>query len=224
MSTRAPAPSRRAGASSPWRRGARQQRSRRTEDALSRAALRLLRERPFEQIRVEDLTTRANVAVGTFYRRFRDKRAVLHLADMGFVTDCLATFDAAMSDERMRGRTLEQVVAAYVTVMVTKFREHRAEILQVMRHADAADAAEYAARAQAFNAHVHGRFRELLARHAATMTHPNLGTALNLAIFFASAAARDAVWRGSLKAYPISVNDETLIAELTRAFVAYLRS
>ena len=215
---------RRTGGQTPWRSGARQQRSRRTEDALSRAALRLLRERPFEQIRVEDLTSRANVAVGTFYRRFRDKRAVLHLADMGFVDDCRAAFDAAMSDERMRGRTLEEIVAAYITIMVTKFREHRVEILQVLRHADAGDAAEYAARAQVFNQHVHGRFRELLRRHVSTLTHPHIETALNLAIFFASAAARDAVWRGSLKAYPVTVDDGTLIAELTRAFVAYLRS
>ncbi|HSA56696.1 MAG TPA: helix-turn-helix domain-containing protein [Gemmatimonadaceae bacterium] len=221
MTTRIP---RRTAATAPWRHGARQQRSRRTEDALSRAALRLLRERPFEQIRVEDLTSRANVAVGTFYRRFRDKRAVLHLADMGFVNDCLAAFDAAMSDERMRSRSLEEIVTAYITVMVTKFREHRAEILQVIRHADAGDAGEYAARAQAFNTHVHGRFRELLRRHVSTMTHPSLETALNLAIFFASAAARDAVWRGNLRAYPIALDDARLIAELTRAFVAYLRS
>ena len=108
--------------------------------------------------------------------------------------------------------------------VVRLLREHRAEILQVMRHADADDAAEYAARAQGFNTHVHGRFRELLSRHVSTMTHPDLHTALNLAIFFASAAARDAIWRGNLRAYPVSVDDETLITELTRAFVAYLRS
>lgn len=224
MPTRSSRPSGRQAAASPWQHGARQRRSRRTEEALARSALRLLRERPFEQIRVEDLTRRANVAVGTFYRRFRDKRALLHLADMGFLNDCRAAFDDAMSDARMHGRTLEEIVAAYLTVMVTKFREHRVEIVQVMRHADSADAEEYAARAQAFNAHVHGRFRELLARHVSTMTHPDLATALNLAIFFASAAARDAVWRGNLKAYPIRLTDDALIAELTRAFVAYLRS
>jgi AcrR family transcriptional regulator len=207
-----------------WRHDARQQRSQRTEAALSRAALRLLRERPFEAIRVGDVTRRANVAVGTFYRRFRDKRAVLHLADMGFLDDTRAAFDQAMSDSAMRGRSLERVVATYVRLMITKFREHRESILQVIRHADTADAPEYARRAQAFNEHVHGRFRELLRGHAGSVTRPDLETAMNLAIFFASAAARDAVWRGSLRAYPIQVDDDALAAELTRAFVAYLRS
>ena len=207
-----------------WRHQARQRRSQRTEAALSRAALRLLRERPFEDIRVGDVTRRANVAVGTFYRRFRDKRAVLHLADMGFLDDTLAAFDQAMSDSAMQGRTLEEVVESYIRLMIAKFREHRASVLQVIRHADPADGAEYARRAQAFNEHVHGRFRELLRRHANRVARSDFETAMNLAIFFASAAARDAVWRGSLRAYPIQVDDDALAAELTRAFLAYLRS
>jgi AcrR family transcriptional regulator len=207
-----------------WRADARQARSRRTEVALSRAAQRLLAERPFEEITVEDLTRRAGVAVGTFYRRFRNKRALLHLADMGFIDDCLAAFDEAMSDERTRRKKLEEIVRAYVTVMITSFRRHRGAILQVLRNADPADRAEYASRAKAFNDHVHGRFRELLRRHAASISHPDLETALNLAIFFASAAARDAVWRDSLRAYPIAVDDDRLVTEIVRAFLSYLRS
>lgn len=207
-----------------WRHDARQQRSQRTEAALSRAALRLLRERPFEEVRVGEVTRRANVAVGTFYRRFRDKRAVLHLADMGFLDDTLAAFDEAMSDQAVRGASLERLVETYVGLMIAKFREHRASILQVIRHADPADGPEYARRAQAFNDHVHGRFRDLLRRHAAEIQRPDLELAMNLAIFFASAAARDAVWRGSLRAYPIQVDDQSLVAEITRACLAYLRS
>ena len=207
-----------------WRTDARQVRSQRTEAALSNAARRLLTEQPFERITVTDLTQRAGVAVGTFYRRFRDKRALLHLADMGFIDDTLAEFDRVMSNERMRGKSLEEIVTTYVTVMIAKFREHKTVILQVQRNADPDDRAEYARRAKAFNDHVHGRFRELLRRHAATVRHPDLELALNLAIFFASAAARDAVWRDSLRAYPITIDDDGLITQIVRAFLSYLRS
>jgi AcrR family transcriptional regulator len=207
-----------------WRRAGVQERSQRTEAALARALAELTKDRPFEDISVADVAKRAGVAVGTVYRRFRDKRAMLHLADTAFVDDCRRAFDDELSDERMDGLGLEQLARAYIDLMIRKFREHRTAILQVQRNADPRDAAVYARRAAEFNAHVHGRFRSLLRRRRDEITHPGLETALNLAIFFASAAARDAVWRQSLKAYPIQIDDAALVNELTRAFVAYLQS
>jgi len=209
---------------STWRSAARQDRSRRTERALARAANRLLSSRPFEQITVADLARAAGISVGGFYRRFRDKRAVLHLADLGFIDDCRQALDDAFDDPALATQPLADVVRAYVRVMVTKFREHRLAILQVVRNADPADARVYRERATAFNDHVHGRFREAIAARRAELTHPDPEVATNLAIFFASAAARDAIWRGSLAAYPIEIDDARLIDEITRAFLAYLAS
>jgi len=207
-----------------WRHEAAQERSQRTEAALARALAELTKERPFEDISVADVAKRAGVAVGTVYRRFRDKRAMLHLSDTAFVDDCRRAFDDELSDERMAGLRLEQLARAYIDLMIRKFREHRTAILQVQRNADPRDAAIYARRAAEFNAHVHGRFRTLLRERRKEITHPDLETALNLAIFFASAAARDAMWRQSLKAYPIQIDDAAFVHELTRAFVAYLQS
>jgi len=207
-----------------WRADATQARSRRTEAALARATAALMRERPFEAIKVADVARRARVAVGTVYRRFRDKGALLHLADTAFIDDCREAFDEALAERRVRRMTLKGIARTYIELMVRKFREHRAAIVQVQRNADLRDAPLYARRAAEFNAHVHGRFRSLLRERRREITHANLEIALNLAIFFASAAARDAIWRGSLRAYPVRVDDEGLVDELTRAFVAYLRS
>ena len=207
-----------------WRAAAVQDRSRRTEAALAKAAATLMRDRPFEEISVADIAGKAGVAVGTVYRRFRDKAALLHLADTAFIDDCRAAFDEELADARVRRLSLEGVARGYISLMVRKFREHRGAIIQIQRNADLRDGPVYAQRAAEFNAHVHGRFRELLRAHRDEITHPNLEDALNLAIFFASAAARDAIWRGSLKAYPIDVDDDRLIDEIVRAFVAFLRS
>jgi len=209
---------------SQWRTSAVQRRSRETEAALAKAVAELSRDRPFEEITVADVAKRAGVAVGTVYRRFRNKRALLHLADTAFVDDCREAFDEELADERVAGLDLEGLARAYISVMIRKFRQHRVAILQVTRNADPRDGAIYARRAQEFNAHVHGRFRDLLRRRRREIEHPDVETALNLAIFFASAAARDAIWRQSLKAYPIQIDDARLIDELTRAFVAYLQS
>jgi AcrR family transcriptional regulator len=207
-----------------WRTAGVQERSRRTEAALARALSELSREQPFEDVTVADIARRAGVAVGTVYRRFRNKRALLHLADTAFVDDCRDAFDEELSDERVAGLNLEGVARAYIGLMIRKFRQHRTAVLQVQRNADPRDAAVYARRAAEFNAHVHGRFRDLLRQRRREIKHADLETALNLAIFFASAAARDAIWRQSLKAYPVQVDDERLVRELTFAFVAYLRS
>jgi len=207
-----------------WRTVGVQQRSRETEAALARAVMELAKDQPFENIKVADVAKHAGVAVGTVYRRFRDKRALLHLADAAFVDDCRQVFDREMADDRVANLDLEGLARAYIDLMIRKFRQHRVAILQVMRNADPKDGAVYAKRAQEFNSHVHGRFRDLLRKRRREIKHPDLEVALNLAIFFASAAARDAVWRQSLKAYPIQIDDARLIDELTRAFVAYLQS
>ena len=207
-----------------WRTTAVQRRSKATEAALAQAVMELSKDQPFEDITVADVAKRAGVAVGTVYRRFRDKRALLHLADTAFVDDCRETFDREMADERVANLDLEGLARAYIDLMIRKFRQHRVAILQVTRNADPKDGAVYAKRAQEFNAHVHGRFRDLLRKRRREIKHPDFETALNLAIFFASAAARDAVWRQSLKAYPIHIDDARLIAELTHMFVAYLQS
>jgi AcrR family transcriptional regulator len=55
----------------------RQQRSRDTQEKLLVALETLLEERFFEQISVRDLAQEAGLAVGTLYRRFRDKEAML---------------------------------------------------------------------------------------------------------------------------------------------------
>lgn len=56
-----------------------QQRSRDTQERLVRATLKLLERHRFEEIGVASITDEADVAVGTFYRRFKSKEALLPL-------------------------------------------------------------------------------------------------------------------------------------------------
>lgn len=199
-----------------------QSRSRETEAAICAAVGRLLAEKDFAEISVADIAAEADVSVGGFYRRFRDKRAVLLATQRGFLADALLEFDARLSTEALEGETLEGIARTYIALMVEKFRQHRRTILQVMKHSDPKDQAELDRGRQAFNEHVHGRFRELLWRRSEEITHPDPELALNLAIFFASSAARDAVWRNSLSSYPVTLDDAQLVDELVRGFVAYL--
>jgi AcrR family transcriptional regulator len=169
---------------------------------------------------VEDVARRAGISIGGFYGRFKGKSALLHLADIDFLDACLEAFDRAVPED-FQG-TLEETLHCFVSVMVGQFNEHRQAILQAYRHADDGDAQGFRERATEFNDHVHGRLRRLLSRHETGIHHRAPDTAINLAIFFASSAARDAVLRGSLAAYPVDLTEEDLVNEIALAATRYL--
>lgn len=54
-----------------------QEKTYRTQIALRNALLELLEEQPFEQIKVKEITTRAEVGYATFFRRYSDKDHLL---------------------------------------------------------------------------------------------------------------------------------------------------
>jgi AcrR family transcriptional regulator len=56
----------------------RETRSTRTRPALLAAMLSLLEEKPFDQLTIRDITTRAKVGYVTFFRHYPDKEALLH--------------------------------------------------------------------------------------------------------------------------------------------------
>jgi DNA-binding transcriptional regulator YbjK len=60
-----------------WVRPARQERSQRTLERLLDAAEAVIGEKGFADASVGNICTRAGVSVGTFYRRFRDKHALI---------------------------------------------------------------------------------------------------------------------------------------------------
>ena len=56
---------------------AKQKRSRQSRDKIVEAFAELLKEKPFERISVAEIAKRAGVAVGTLYRRFKNKDALI---------------------------------------------------------------------------------------------------------------------------------------------------
>lgn len=169
-----------------------------------------------------DVAERAGVSVGLLYQRFRDKRAFLHLLQEELLADLRRALDQALGGRKARGGSLHDLARIYISVMVRKFRQHRSAILAIQRHIESDDASEIAARNREFNTYVRGRLQDAFASHQSEITHPEPATALMLAIFFASAAAREAIWYDKLQSYPVRLSDRKLIEELTRSFVRFL--
>lgn len=57
----------------------------RSRDKLKRATIALLNERGYRRLRVQDVTERAGVAAGLFYRYFHDLREIVHEVSMEFM-------------------------------------------------------------------------------------------------------------------------------------------
>jgi AcrR family transcriptional regulator len=182
----------------------------------------LLRERDFADVTVAEIAQTAGVSVGGFYARFEGKEALLHMLSGEVMADCATTLERALSPGRMAGASIDVVIRAYVRVMIRKFREHRNALVQVIRHARAGDPLHGLA-VRDFNDRVHGRLRALLQERRAEIAHPDPDLAMNLGLFLVSAGAREAVLADALRAYPVKANDDLLIDEFTRAYVAYLR-
>ncbi len=203
-----------------WRKTAIQSRSKETEKALSRAARDLLNEKSFTDIRVDEVARNAGMSVGGYYARFKGKSALLHLADIDFLDACVEAFDDAIPEDF--AGNLSELLRSYITVMVHQFGNHREAILQIIQHAAEDDSSEFRRRATEFNDHVHGRLRRIMSRNVSSIAHPDPERAANMAIFIASASARDAVLRNSLRAYPIELSEQGLVDELVLCSSLYL--
>jgi len=206
---------------STWRKRALQTRSLKTEHSLAHAARDLMSDKSYPDISVAEVAEQAGVSIGGFYARFKSKKALLHLADLEFLNSARHAFDVAVP-ENMEG-SLREIVRAFIHVMVHEFERHRGAILASMRYVSEEDESDFRSRADEFNDHVHGRMRRLLTNRASDIRHSQPDLAINMAIFFASAAAREAVLRNALHAYPVRVDLPGLVDELARSAEMYLR-
>ena len=204
-----------------WRKKASQARSKETEEALAHAARELLGTRSFTDIRVDEVARHAGISVGGFYARFNGKSALLHLADIDFLDDCVAAFDAVIPEEF--DGSLDELLHAFITVMVQQFDKHRDTLIQIMKHASEEDVLDFRQRATEFNNYVHGRLRAKMTEHSDEIAHQDPAIAINMTIFIASAAARAAVLQGALSTYPIELNWDELIEELVSNASRYLK-
>lgn len=207
--------------SSYQRHAPQQERSRETERAITDALATLLKEKPFADISVNEIAAAANVSVGGFYARFPSKEALLSLVELNILEEFKAVADSTLAAEHFEGTGIDAVTRAYVRMLITHFRLHRAEILQILRFSRPNSSTE--ARLKAFNISVHDRMRALLHERREHVRGDDKLRTINLGLFFASALCREAVLTRNLQVYPVDVTDEALIEEISAAFSGYLQ-
>lgn len=102
-----------------------QSRGHETQARLIEACIRLMEDRPFEQISIAEIAAEAGMSVGNFYRRFRSKEAILPDLFAAYETR-YAAFSAQMEEvEEFSHPDLDVRIRALVHHTISLFRENR---------------------------------------------------------------------------------------------------
>lgn len=191
-----------------------QDRSRRTLDRLTQAAMELMAMRGVEKTSVADIVHRADSSVGSFYARFEGKTDFVEYLERRVWEDARERWDGAM--ERLDGRelTTPQLVSGLVRLLV----ETSDADLNRRRALGMASGSE--ARANAFHQHVLDHVARLLTARREEFVHPEPARAVALGY---------RVIVGALQEMPPlteseGMGQEALVSELTRLYLGYLGS
>jgi AcrR family transcriptional regulator len=109
-----------------WVRAPRQARSQATLERFVEGTRQLLEERSFEEITVADIVSKAERTVGSFYARFEDKYAVLHVLVDRLDERIKALVNAFCEPARWDGSPVADFVGQAVSLNVLAYRRSNA--------------------------------------------------------------------------------------------------
>ena len=203
-----------------WVREPLQARSQATLGRLLDATETLLEKEAFDALSVQSICKEARSSVGAFYTRFPDKTSLLHLLHERICQEARETAQTALAPERWSGQPLHEVVAAIVAFVVAEYRTRRGVRMEVVRRNGLDDAfRKRSVDVAAFTARCLGL---LLEARKAEMTHPTPALAAEVMhrILF-SVLDQHAIF-GDGGPVGMSLDDDALTAELSRAMLGYL--
>lgn len=201
-----------------------QERSRRTLESLLEATVRTLHQSGLEGATIPRIAEAAGVSPATVYRRFKDKNDLLRAAFQHML-------EASHAHNRMHlakglsRPTLDETARRFIEVNFGQYRQ-AGQLLGALKHfMDTDGGSEFR---QTVRRIVEGNLAmvfQVLLKHRQEIAHENPERAVRIAVLTATNAIEtnffkpDTGWR---TLQPIT--EEELIDELTRAFVAYLKS
>lgn len=187
-----------------------QERSRKSRERVLGAAYGLIAEEG--DFTMEGLADRSGLSVGALYARFPSKGAVWSLLGLAVMEDGYLKIEGAIRECTGAQDTLH----AYLSTVISLFRRHRS-VIRMLRQlrSESPDLAKIVNRAN-------DRIHELLRGRIRPFLREEKHEALEYALFFASAAAREGVLYDALASYRVEEGDLRLETEVHAALSAYL--
>jgi AcrR family transcriptional regulator len=101
----------------------------RTKEAIRETLIELIKEKGFDAITVQDISTRANINRGTFYLHYRDKYDLLEQIENEIIRDYMAILSSQLPDAQ-DVKDLEEPLPFVVAVF--EYLYDRADLMRVL--------------------------------------------------------------------------------------------
>jgi AcrR family transcriptional regulator len=203
-----------------WIRPTRQKRSQRVLESILDAAQRLANEKPFDEISIVEICKAAGCSVPGFYRRFRDKEALLHALHLRHITAAVATAEAALRLERWEGSPLREIFHALIDLLART--DYQASGLRLTAARRAIDDDRFAERIRAARSAVFEGLRDLLYARRDEFGHRDPDLAARFLIRLTYGVLTRHFEGATVDAAVHPLSDRQLVEELTQAALAYL--
>ena len=203
-----------------WIRPPRQARTHQSLERLLDVAEAMLQEKDFDAIHISELAKASDTSVAAFYRRFKDKKALLHALHERHCEEAYATADDALEASRWEGASIPEIVHTIfpflIEILHSNERLDRAILQRVMTDADIKE------RQMKLSRYVVEGLTELLLSREEKIDHPNPAGAIAFASIQALAMLFYHHTVGTQEISPVEMTDALLANELANSFLAYL--
>lgn len=203
-------------------RSPRQSRSRRTLERIVEAAERLLADREFEALTVQEIVARAGVSVGAFYARFETKDALLPLLASRYYDDAVEATATRFAPSCWQGAGLARRVEGLFDALLQVAAERRG-LLRAIAKNMRADPSSLRPEDRDKALRVLDTLKRHLLGAGDEITHPDPERAVHVALVFAQSTLQEqALLRDTNLARSLDMSLDEVKRELVHAVVAYL--
>jgi len=199
-----------------------QERGRHTLERLLDAAEQMLDFVGLEGATVPAIAAAAGVSVGTVYKRFPDKDAVLRAVYERFFADLLAANQFALDPAKWVDTPTIELVTTVVAGMVEGYRSRQSLIRALLLYAHTHTDSEFREHAEERRLETLKLFEALLRDRKADIGHPHPERAIRFVVGLFGHALQDAVVSESGSRGLLASGSESS-AELAKIVVGYLR-
>jgi AcrR family transcriptional regulator len=204
-----------------WIRPPRQARTQESLEQMLDAAEQLLADKRFEDVHVAEIASRADTSVAAFYRRFKDKDALLHALHERLCEEAFATADDALASERWAGARIREVLETIVPFLVQVLQGRESLDLAIYQRG-LTDAA-MRERSNRLTRYVMEGLSRLLLERRDEIGHREPERAVSFALVQMVALLAQTYTAGLRDVALVRMSDDDLTHELIEGCLAYLR-
>jgi AcrR family transcriptional regulator len=203
-----------------WIRPPRQLRTHQSLERVLDVAETMLRDKDFDDVHVTEIANRADTSVAAFYRRFKDKEALLHALHGRFCEEAYATADDALAPARWEGASVGEILFSIIPFLIEIL--HSNESLDRAIYQRSITDQQMRERQTKLSRYVVDGLSALLLERDDEIHHPDPRSAVAFALIQVLALLVHHYTVGIRDLAPAPMSDEMVTRELVTSCLAYL--